>query len=114
MDRSNPAVSKHTSIPPATLERIVSDPLGLAPWARALLVQHIDEMDTRLANDPDSVPIGQKMEFMNFLAKLGDAMPKPQQQVGGPGAGFGVTIVLTTPAKADSGKSAPLVIDNGQ
>jgi hypothetical protein len=95
MDRSNAAITKFTEIPPAVLEAITKDPAQMQPWVRSLLALHIDEVDTMLAENPAAMTIPQRLQWIEFLAKLGDAMPKPAQSAAqGGGGGFGVTIVL--------------------
>lgn len=123
MDANNPAVAQQTALSPADLERIAKDPTVLTETSRKMLAVQMMTMHRRMA-DP-TVPIGQRQSWMDFLAKLGDAMPKQAANgIGVSGPGFSVQIVLTQPTanstpaqpadviEADPVAPAALDIDN--
>ena len=97
MDANNPAVASQTAISPADLERVAKDPTLLTETARKMLAVQMVTMHKRAA-DPN-MPIGQRQSWMEFLAKIGDAVPKQNAVLaGGPGAGFSVQIIMNQPA----------------
>ena len=100
MDRDNAAVSQHTKITPAMLQKLAADPAQFGPWVRAILADHIDEFDTLIQTRPELITTGQRMEFMQFLAKLGDAFPKALAGAALPGSGFSISINLPAPGQA--------------
>jgi len=94
MEQSNPAVASQTSLSPADLERVGNDPSLLTVTARKMLAVQLMTMHKRMA-DPN-VPVSQRQAWIEFLSKLGDAVPKQIQAVT-PGAGFSVQIVFNRP-----------------
>lgn len=69
MDFSNPAVSKYVNITPAMLETVVEDSGVLPRLAVQMLLVNMSEMHRRMADN--TVPIGQRQNFMQFLADVG-------------------------------------------
>lgn len=104
-DRDNLAVQHLVGLPPAVLEQISRDPAKFGPWIRSLLALHIDEFDTKMAQNPGSVTIAQTLQFLEFLAKIGDAYPKPAANTAGAGNGFHLVINMGEP------KTAPQIIE---
>ncbi len=74
MDQTNPAVSKQLAMPPALLEEFASNPKAFKDYNLKLLAVHVDVMHMRM-RDP-TVPMSVRLQFMELLAKLGDAIPK--------------------------------------
>ena len=112
MDLKNPAVAQLTNIPPAVLAEISANPASFGPWVRALLAVHLDKMHDLINQDPDYASPGQRMDFMKFLASIGDAMPKVQVAQQAAGSGFSVQINIGTPDKSAK-PASPVVIENG-
>ena len=105
IDRDNAAVQHLAGLPPAVLEQISKDPAKFGPWVRSLLALHIDEFDTFMAQHPGEVTIPQTLQFLEFLAKLGDAYPKQAANNAGAGGGFNLVINL------GEQKATPLTIE---
>lgn len=94
MDQTNPAVSKQIAMPPALLEEFASNPKAFKDYNLKLLAVHVDVMHMRM-RDP-TVPMSVRLQFMELLAKLGDAIPKQANvsaNAGGPT--FSVNINMT-------------------
>lgn len=94
MDQTNPAVSKQLAMPPALLEEFASNPKAFKDYNLKLLAVHVDVMHMRM-RDP-AVPMSVRLQFMELLAKLGDAIPKQTNvsaNAGGPS--FSVNINMT-------------------
>ena len=112
MDRNNPAVGQLTRISPALAAAISENPSNLQPWARSLLVDYIDELDEFIALNPDKVTFNQRLQFVEMLAKLGDAFPKTAAvNPTGNAPGFSVQIVFAPNPKSPPTPTA-LVIEN--
>ena len=107
MDEQNPAVGKQVQIPPAFLEEVGQDPRALEAWCRKLYLVGVDKVH-RAMRDPN-IPLGQRMAWLDHLAKYGGLGQQRQQATTGQGSGFSVQIVLNNPA--ESAKPAPAVID---
>lgn len=96
MDEQNPAVVKQVNIPPAVLEEVGNDPRALETWCRKMYLVGADKVH-RAMRDP-TVPLSQRMLWLDHLAKYGGLGQARNQQVQ-PGSGFSVNIVLNnTPA----------------
>lgn len=101
MDANNPAVSQHTRITPADLAEIGKNPAILSETARKMLALNMMVMHDRMKDV--TVPIGQRQQWMDFLSKLGDAIPKQNAgAIGVSGPGFSVQIVMNAPAPAQA------------
>ena len=98
MDFSNPAVSKYVNITPAMLETVVEDPTALPRLAVQMLLVNMSEMHSRMADN--TVPIGQRQNFMQFLADVGGVNGKALAANTAPiGSGFSVVINMGGSAK---------------
>jgi len=99
MDQTNPAVSKQLAMPPALLEEFVANPKAFKDYNLKLLAVHIDLMHMRM-RDP-AVSMATRVQFMEFLAKVADAIPKQTNvSAGAGGPTFSVNINMTQ-RKAD-------------
>lgn len=94
MDDQNPAVAAQTRIPPAMLEAVAKDPRQLTELSRKLLLVRIDKIH-RLLNKPEA-PASAQMQFAEFLAKVGDVIPKASAG-GNAGPGFYVNFIVKKP-----------------
>lgn len=97
MDVNNPAVTKHTNLSPADLEKIGKDPSLLTFTARKMLA--IQMMTTHDRMKDVNIPLGQRQSWMEFLSRVGDVVPR--QSAGGVGVlgpGFSVQIVMNAPS----------------
>ncbi len=87
-DLTNPAVAKHTAMPPALIEAIQEDPALIQPIARAMGAINLNNLFVKVTH-PDA-SITQQMEFQRLVNKLGRL--EPEATVAAPGAGFSITI----------------------
>lgn len=76
------------------LEAVAKDPRQLSELSRKLLLVRIDKIH-RLLNKPDA-PASAQMQFAEFLAKVGDVMPKAAAG-GSAGPGFYVNFIVKKP-----------------
>lgn len=76
------------------LEAVAKDPRQLSELSRKLLLVRIDRIH-RLLNKPEA-PASQQMQFAEFLAKVGDVMPKASAG-GNAGPGFYVNFIVKKP-----------------
>lgn len=97
MNEQNPAVAQQLAVPPAMLEAVEKDPRVLSGVARKMLLVQMDAIHRRL-RDPNA-PIGQRQAFADFLAKVGDAVPKASSQ-GAVAAGVSINVVFGDNAAA--------------
>lgn len=91
MKQDNPAVTRQLQTPPAMLEEVEKDPKAMSGWARKLLLVQINQMhlDVRTKD----IPLSQRLQFAELLAKLGDAVPRASVPAAA-GSGFSVNIVF--------------------
>jgi hypothetical protein len=105
MDSANPAVTQRTAITPAMLEEVEKDAAPISAMARKMLLVQIDALHYKF-RDLDA-PIGQRQAFAEFLAKVGDAMPKASNTPLLAGSGFSVNIIMSQPPPAQSAPAKP-------
>jgi hypothetical protein len=96
----NPAVTSLTNIPPAMLEDLIENPQAMNPTYRIMLASAVDATYRRI-QDP-STPVGQRIQFIDQLAKLADAYPKAgiQANANAGGPALSVQIIFNKPEKA--------------
>ena len=92
MEQTNPAVQQQTLISPALLEEIETNPKAIATLSKKMLLVQVDAVHRRM-RDPNT-PVGQRLQFIDIRAKLGDAYPKAAAVAVAPGAGFSVNIIM--------------------
>ena len=90
MDTENPAVSRHTHIPPQLLEDVSQSPDKFEPVARAMAVVHMDALYRKMM-DKDT-PVAARLDFQKMLNKMSRLEPEAKNQGGG---GAGVVINIT-------------------
>ena len=96
----NPAVAKLTAIPPALLEEIDRNPKVMQPIYAKMLAVNMNYVHHRAMTDPN-ITMGQRLQIIDTLAKLGDAYPKANvPQLAAQGAGFSVNIIMNNDTKA--------------
>lgn len=97
MDESNPAVMDQMRSGPADLEEVALDTKVITRQSRKMLFLQVQKTHTLMANP--AIPIGQRLQFIDTLAKLADAYPKANAGAGQlpQGAGFSVSIVYNAP-----------------
>lgn len=77
----NPAVAKHTAIPPTLVEAVMSDGAAAQPVIRAQAIVQLHELHMMRHNMTPT----QRMQLAEMVAKLGDMNPKNQAQAAGGG-----------------------------
>ena len=92
----NPAEFQLTKIPPALLEQLVEDPRAMDPTFRIMLAINVDRAHRR-AEDPN-LPLSQRLQLIDTLAKLTDAYPKASVAAAGAGGpALSVQIIFNKP-----------------
>jgi hypothetical protein len=71
---------------------LAADPKKMSHHYRKLVLVHTNVLHGKM-RDP-AVPVSQRLQFAEFLAKIGDAVPKATAMQSSPGAGFSVNIVF--------------------
>jgi hypothetical protein len=94
----NPA--RAVSIPPALLQELEKNPDAFKPHARMMLANHINNTHF-LLKDP-TVPFSQRLQFMDFLAKVTGSYVSPNSTPATTGSNFSLNIVLTPPTPTQS------------
>lgn len=93
MDTSNPAVAQQLPISPAALEALEKDASLITEQARKMFFIQAHKVHQLMAGA--NVPMGQRLQFMEVLAKAGDVYPKATAAVQGAGGpAFSVQIVF--------------------
>lgn len=77
------------------LEAVAKDPRQLTELSRKLLLMRIDRIH-RTLNRPET-PASLQLQFAEFLAKVGDVMPKASAAGGTGGPGFYVNFIVKKP-----------------
>jgi len=99
MNLDNPAISAQLAMPPALLEEFIQNPKAFRAHHLKMLAVHADVVHMKL-KDP-SVGIAQRIQFMEFLAKISDILPKAAQAANASaGPGLTVKIVFKEPPTA--------------
>jgi hypothetical protein len=101
----NPAIERQTSLPPALLEALDTDPEAMTPHYKKMLAVQAYRLH-KLMGSP-SIPVGQRVQVAEFFAKISGSDKKTAAVQGPTGPAFSVQIVF-------SGKKAeqlPDVVD---
>ena len=102
MDQENPAVLALANVPPAVLKALDEDPTLLTKYSRRFHMIGMSYMHQRM-RDPN-IPIGQRLAWLDHLAKTGGA--GANEKASAPGAGFSVNIIMNqTPTQAPTAKA---------
>ena len=75
----NPAVAAHTSVSPQLIEAIIEDPTVAQPRFRAMTLLQADELHRMRG----LLTPTQRMDLMDRFAKLGNMVPKAENQAAG-------------------------------
>lgn len=108
MDSSNPAVAQQLPISPAALEALEKDASLITAQARKMFFIQAHKVHQLMAGA--NVPMGQRLQFMEVLAKAGDVYPKATAvQAGAGGPAFSINIVLNKDDPKPIASSQPVV-----
>jgi hypothetical protein len=92
MDQDNPAVQRQTSIPPALLEQLDVNAKAMTPTYLKMVAVQANHLHFLLKNP--NIPLGQRMQAIDLLAKLGGVYASASAPVQGNASGPALSVQI--------------------